>query len=337
MAPRKRKTQVVKQVSGLSFQRAREIVINIKAVEGKADNTIENYHKLFNDFDRFFMHRKLISNVTTEDARNFIKWQLEEKTQFLNARFRTNKKKGVTVTSANSYLRLAKAAFETLVRDGSLENNPFSPLTKIKQQTKQIEVLTIEQVKTIFKAFDKTWYADFRDYVVCNVMLDTFGRIDEICNLKKAHVDYLNGVVTFNETKNGRFRHVPISRKVVRMIEDLNLETEDFYSEYIFVSNHGTTLRPDAFRKHLKEVIGRTNIKTRVYPHLFRHTASTLFLANGGSVRALQKILGHAQIETTMIYSHMLDETIKTQHELFNPLKMINEKTTIKTKRKTYT
>jgi integrase/recombinase XerD len=214
-----------------------------------------------------------------------------------------------------------------------LDNNPFASLKKIKQQTKQIDVLTIEQVKLIFKAFDLTWYSDFRDYVLCNVMLDTFGRIDEICKLKKTDVDYINGVATFNVTKNGRFRHVPITRKVIRMIEDLNVETSDFDSEYIFISNHGTPLRPDAFRKHLKEVVERTDVKVRVYPHLFRHTSSTLFLANGGSVRALQKILGHAQIETTMIYSHMLDETIKEQHERFNPLQMINESPTIKTRR----
>lgn len=68
MASRKRKTHVNKQVSGL-FNRAREIVISIKKVEGKAENTIENYNKLFNDFDRFFSHRKLISNVNTENAR----------------------------------------------------------------------------------------------------------------------------------------------------------------------------------------------------------------------------------------------------------------------------
>lgn len=332
MPPKRRKTQVTNQVEGLTFKRGREIVVGIKKVEGKAENTLENYHKLFNDFERFFSHRKLMNNVTTEDARKFITWQLEEKVQFLNARWRKDKKVGVSITSANSYMRCAKSAYETLIADGNLTHNPFASMTKIKQQTKQIETLTIDEIKKIFRAFDKSWYADYRDYVLCHVMLDTFGRINEICSLEKSDIDYDTGTVTFNDTKSKLYRIVPISKKVIRLIEDLNVETEEFNLPYIFISNHGTKLNPDAFRKHLKDVCERTGITKRIHPHIFRHSAATLFLANGGSVRALQKILGHAQIDTTMIYSHMLDETIKQQHQMYNPLQIISETETIKTR-----
>lgn len=148
MAQRKRKSLMDNQ-KGLTFQRAREIINSIKKVEGKSTHTIISYNNLFNDFECFFSHRKLVSNVTTEDARNFIKWQLEEKTQFLKARFRNDKKIGVSINSANSYLRLAKSVYATLVSEGSGEYNPFSSITKIKEQTKQIEVLSINEVKSI--------------------------------------------------------------------------------------------------------------------------------------------------------------------------------------------
>ena len=72
IAPRKRKTRIAKQGNGLSFLRAREIVVSVKRFK-KAEATIKGYHKIFNGFDRFFLHRKLISNVNTEDVRNFIK------------------------------------------------------------------------------------------------------------------------------------------------------------------------------------------------------------------------------------------------------------------------
>lgn len=93
-------------------------------------------------------------------------------------------------------------------------------------------------------------------------------------------------------------------------------------------------LHPDTFRKHLREVVAKTNLAKRVHPHIFRHTASTLFLAEGGSIRALQKILGHSEITTTMIYSHMMDSTIKEQHERFSPLKAIEMSEQIKTRTK---
>lgn len=164
-------------------------------------------------------------------------------------------------------------------------------------------------------------------------MMDSFGRINEICQLRKTDVDYTNGTVTFQETKSKLFRIVPISRKVIRMIEELNQETEEFESDYIFISSHNTTLQPNTFRKHLKQFSERAGVSKRVHPHIFRHTAITLFLANGGSMRELQIILGHAEISTTMIYSHMLDETIKHQHEQYSPLRMIEATKSIKTRR----
>ncbi|WP_169714073.1 tyrosine-type recombinase/integrase [Domibacillus enclensis] len=66
--------------------------------------------------------------------------------------------------------------------------------------------------------------------------------------------------------------------------------------------------------------------------HLFRHTASKLFLERGGSMRVLQKILGHRDIQTTMIYSHVFDLTIKNQHEQFSPIKHLDEKQGYKTR-----
>ncbi|MFF2755335.1 hypothetical protein ACFVR1_16475 [Psychrobacillus sp. NPDC058041] len=73
---------------GLTWLEGRELIISIKTLEGRASLTIESYKKLFNDFERCFGVRKYMTNVTHEDARRFIEWQLNEKTQFLKARFR---------------------------------------------------------------------------------------------------------------------------------------------------------------------------------------------------------------------------------------------------------
>ncbi|SDM73727.1 hypothetical protein SAMN05518871_102121 [Psychrobacillus sp. OK028] len=99
---------------GLTWSEGREMIIRIKTLEGRATRTIESYIKLFNDFERCFGVRKYMTNVTQDDARKFIEWQLNEKTKFLKARFRRDKKKGVSIVSANSYLRNAKSAFRNL-------------------------------------------------------------------------------------------------------------------------------------------------------------------------------------------------------------------------------
>ncbi|HJF33651.1 MAG TPA: tyrosine-type recombinase/integrase [Sporosarcina psychrophila] len=317
---------------GLTWSEGRELIIRIKLLEGRATRTIEGYIKLFNDFERCFGVRKHMTNVTQDDARKFIEWQLNEKTQFLKARFRKDKKIGVSVVSANSYLRNAKAAYEVLIKEGIIEENPFRNINKIKEKKKIIEILSLSELKEILNAYDKTWYVGFRDYVIVNVMLDSFGRIMEICHLKKSDIDFEKGLITFTETKNGSYRIVPVTKKVLNLIKELNKETEEFNSPYVFMSSHGTQLVPDAFRKNLRDVIAKTSIVKRVHPHIFRHTSASLFLVNGGSIRALQKILGHADISTTMIYSHMNNDALKEQHEQFSPLQQIEEHRKIKTR-----
>lgn len=329
---RKRKQSIAE--SGISLRRARTVVLRIKKLEGLAENTLRQYHSLFDDFERCFRGDKFVEDITLKDARRFIDWQLNEKVQFAKARFRTDKKVGVSISSANSYLRTAKSAFEVLIAEGIIDDNPFRPISKIKDKKKPIETLSELELQELLKAFDKDWYVGFRDYVIVNVMLDTFGRINEICELKKEDIDYQKGTVTFTETKNGSFRIVPISKKVQKLIKELNYETEEYDSPYVFMSSHGTKLMPDAFRKNLREKVKETSITKRVHPHIFRHTAASMFIAEGGSIRALQKILGHAEITTTMIYSHMNDDTLKDQHERFSPLQRIEKASKVKTRRR---
>ena len=329
---KKRKSSL--SAKGLTFKKGRELVIRVKTLEGKAADTIRSYEKVFNDFERCFGVSKSMTNVSLDDARHFIDWQLNEKTQYLKVQSRTNKKTGVSIASANSYLFFAKSIYEVLVKEGTMEENPFRGVSKIKDRKKSIEVLSKNELKELMKTFDKTWYVGFRNYVVVNVLLDTFGRINEICNLKKSDVDYEKGLVTFTVTKNGSYRIVPISKKVINLIKELNYETEEYNSAYIFISNLGTVLKPDAFRKNLRDAVAKTTITKKVHPHIFRHTSASLFLEAGGSILALQKILGHSELNTTMIYSHMNQDAIKNQHEQFSPLQGIDDTVKVKTRRR---
>jgi len=282
---------------------------------------------LFNDFDRFYGEDTLIDSLTIDDARNFVHWQLNEKTQFLKAKYRKDKKKGVSVNSVNTYLQYAKSTFSLLVEEEILNENIFISIKPIKQQKKRIETLTIEEVRTLLRAMDKSLYTDFREYVICHVLLDSFGRIDETLSVKKSEVDFEHQTVTFNKTKNGRYRIIPLSKKTLKLIAELVEETEDFYTgEYLFISTHGTKLRPDTFRKHLREIVQRTGIEKRIHPHLFRHTASRMFLDQNGSTKVLQKLLDHSDLSVTSRYAHVLDSTIEEQHRQYSPVNLIQEK-----------
>jgi integrase/recombinase XerD len=247
-------------------------------------------------------------------------------------RFRRDKKIGVSVGSANSYLQYAKAAFSTLQSEGYLEENVWEALKNIKRQQEQVDTLSEDEIMKMLNVLDRTWYADFRAYVLLHTLLDTFGRITEVLSVKKKDIDYQNASITFQQTKNNLFRIVPITTRTLDLLEQLIRETEEFESEYIFLTNTGKPLVSGTVRKQLREIAEKAGVKRRIYPHLFRHTAFKMFLEQGGSMRVLQKILGHRDIQTTMIYSHVFDTTIKNQHEQFSPIKHLDEKQGYKTR-----
>ncbi|WP_010651187.1 phage integrase SAM-like domain-containing protein [Oceanobacillus massiliensis] len=126
--PRKKKTY--------SIDDARNVVIKLKELEGLSKHTIEGYEKFWNDMDRFFNEKMNISDLTVDDARNFIHWQRYEKTPFLKANRRDDTKKGISVSSVNSYLRYGKGAFNILEKEG-ITTNIFESIKQIKEQEKK--------------------------------------------------------------------------------------------------------------------------------------------------------------------------------------------------------
>lgn len=318
--------------SHLTVKTARDVIVRIKMLEGLSPHTIANYNKLFNDFERCYAPNKRMDNFSVEDARRFVDWQLNEKVQFKNSKFRPDKKIGVNARSVNSYLRMARAAFNTLIAEGHIENNPFTNVKDVKQKSKPKEILTEAEIAKLLRSFDRSWYADFRAYVLVHTLLDTFGRITETLSLRKDDVDLDGCVVTFTETKSSLYRVVPISKKTARLIRQLIDECKEFDTDYIFLTNAGKPLTGGSARKHLSEAVKRAGMDRPVTPHLFRHSSATIFLKNGGDVAVLQKILGHSDIRTTLIYAQVLDETMRTQHAAYAPMNHISERQRIKAK-----
>lgn len=311
---------------------ARKIVLRQKRLEGLSESTLAQYEKLFNDFDRFFGDKTDVASLTVQDAKDFMYWQLNDKVQFLKHKYRKNKKKGVSVRTANTYLSYAKSSFRILVHEEIVEENIFKDINNIKEKEKKIKTLSAKEINKLLRSLNKGWYSEFRMYVLIHTLLDSFGRIGEVLSLRKQDIDFEKHAITFTNTKNGKLRIVPITKKTVKLLEELMEETEEFESEYIFLTHHGNPLSPDAARKHLRDVAGRIGLEHITGFHIFRHTASEMFLRQSGSMRVLQKILGHSELSTTSIYAHVLDETVKSQHEQFSPLNLIDDKERRKTR-----
>lgn len=124
--------------------------------------------------------------------------------------------------------------------------------------------------------------------------------------------------------KNRCNREVPLSREVAKMLRELYEESVGYFGETdtIFYNAYGDTYTADAFRKRLNRRKARLGMK-RLSPHMFRHTFGRNFLLNSGDIATLQRILDHAEIETTRKYTIMDNTDIKTQHNRFSPLRRV--------------
>ncbi|RDZ18181.1 hypothetical protein C3744_04705 [Priestia megaterium] len=266
------------KVNQINLKEAKEKIIKIKTLEGMAQSTLNQYNLVFNDLITFFENNKQVSDITLNDARDFINWLLHEKSD-TSSRFKQVARKGVKPSSVNNYLQKTRAAFNILKREGVLSENLFNEIRNVKFQKHKVETLSVEEIKRIFNAFNKSYYAQFRSYVLLHTLLDTLGRVDKTLHLKKQDVDFDKRSVTFQNTKSKKFRIVPISRKTARLLQELIVDSDDlFNSEYIFLTNDGKRLCPSTFRAHLEKILKNVGINKRIHPHLWRHTGSEMFL-----------------------------------------------------------
>ncbi|MEG8977349.1 tyrosine-type recombinase/integrase [Priestia megaterium] len=313
----------------VTIEDAKQVVIKIKALEGMSKITIQLYDLVFSDLKLYFGGNKMLQEIDVNEAREFLSWQLNEKILHKNSNIRQISTKGLKPSSANTYLIKLRSAFSLLIKEGFLTKNVFQEIKNIKFPQKKVKTLTGEEIKQILNSFNKDYYSQFRSYVALHTLLDSMGRVNEILHLREEDIDFERRSITFQNTKSNKFRIVPISRKTVKLLQELIVENnETFESEYIFLTNHGKRLCADTFRTHVNRILKENNIERQFHPHLLRHTASEMFLRQSGNIRVLQQILGHADLTiTSRTYAHVLDSTIRDQHDKYSPINLIDEST----------
>ncbi|MED4239221.1 tyrosine-type recombinase/integrase [Priestia megaterium] len=148
------------KVAQINLEEAKEKIIKIKTLEGMAQSTLNQYNLVFNDLIAFFEKDTRVDDITLNDARDFINWLLHEKSD-TSSKFKQVAKKGVKASSVNNYLQKTRAAFNILKREGVLSENVFNEIRNVKFQKHKVETLTVDEIKRIFNAFNKSYYAQY--------------------------------------------------------------------------------------------------------------------------------------------------------------------------------
>lgn len=226
-----------------------------------------------------------------------------------------------------SSLRLAtvhlKIFFRWLAANGHLTMDPAEPLLSPRPPKGLPETLNAQTVATLIESIQAAGPLDRRDRAVLELFYSSGIRLSELCSLRLEMTDLEEGMIRITG-KGDKTRIARVGSKAVEALRDyLANARPQLVSKrtrsHVFLSRHGTALSPDRIRQIVKERAKAAGIEENLYPHLLRHSFATHLLEGGADLRVIQELLGHADISTTQIYTHVDREKLRTIHRRFHP------------------
>ncbi|MBF4805179.1 MAG: tyrosine recombinase [Pseudoleptotrichia goodfellowii] len=271
--------------------------------KGSSKNTVAGYER---DLKMFFDYtQKSATDIKEEDIYEYI----EEISRELKR---------------NSVLRKIasiRAFYKFCYLNKMVKEDPTGMIKSLKREKRLPEVLNLKEVKAIIDNIGHS-PEGMRDRLIIKFLIATGARVSEILNLNIKDVE--NQEYEFIKVlgKGSKYRIIPI-------YESLENEIKDYISNYrpkLKGSESSFKLFPDTrrenFWKRLKKSAKNAGIEKNVYPHIFRHSVATVLLSNGADIRIVQEILGHANISTTEIYTHVEKSDLK---RIYNKIKIGDE------------
>jgi len=304
-----------------------QVFYDAKISEGRANRTLEMYRENYSYLCAYMDGNdipKLAENVTADLLRAYMTWMLRSKRRWEGhpCKRENNMTTGLSPVTVNTIMKTVRTMFRFLKDEKLIEDDPCEKVKKVDEPEKLIQIMEVDDLKKLLSGPNVRTYAGFRDFVIINVLIDSFCRINEVLTLKRSDVVFKADGIIINEliAKTRKGRYVPLQKRTMRLISELMDESVDFDSEYVFLTNYGERLSDDQFRNRLKQHAKRVGLDLRVHPHLFRHTSATKYLENGGDIRYLKELLGHADLRMVTRYTHLSDKSIKEQHAKYTPM-----------------
>ena len=228
-------------------------------------------------------------------------------------------------TTANRRLTVFKRFYRHALRMGLVKRDPCIGLRAAKQAMRFPKTLSEEQITTLLNAPDVETPLGLRDRTMLELMYASGLRVSEIVSLKTVALGLNEGIVRIVNGKGGKERLVPFGGEAAQWIRRYLADArtpllEGKTTDAVFVGRHtGTGLTRQAFWSLIKRYATMANIPVALSPHTLRHAFATHLLNHGADLRVVQLLLGHADISTTQIYTHVARERLKSIHQQHHP------------------
>ena len=264
------------------------------AVERRlSDHTIKAYRRDIKKLFEFSEQRSLMlwQGLTNHNVRLF--------SASLNA-------KGLHAKSIQRILSAGRGLSQYLIQQHLLTSNPFDDVRAPKAEKRLPKTLSVDQVTSLIE-IDINDPLSYRDKAVMELFYSSGLRLAELCSLDLNDLSLSDGMVRVTG-KGNKTRDLPIGRQADKAIREWLLQRNSLpLKDYdaVFVSIHGNRINPRTVQQRVKYWAARQGIETSVSPHMLRHSFASHLLESSGELRAVQELLGHSNISTTQIYTHL--------------------------------
>ncbi|MBF0331109.1 MAG: tyrosine recombinase XerC [Candidatus Omnitrophica bacterium] len=266
-----------------------------------SDHTLLNYRLDLEEFFKFHGSED-VKGVDYPALRRFL------------AQLRSLDRKPRSVARKLSSLR---SFFKYLQREGVVEKNPAALVQSPKLDKSLPHFLSEEDAIRLVESPEDDRLSNLRDKAIFETLYSTGIRVSELVGLSLQDVDLISNIIkVFGKGKKERI--MPIGDKACTAIQTY-LDARDNKSEAIFLNRSGTRLSTRSIRNVINKHITKEAFAQKVHPHMFRHSFATHMLDRGADLRSVQELLGHVNLSTTQIYTHLTTDRLKKVYEKAHP------------------
>ena len=286
------------------MQRYIDKFINYLKVERNASkHTITNY-SIDLDVFKAFLGERDINTIDHLALRRFL------------AEMRAKSYAKRTVARKLASLR---SLFRFLYREGLIKKNPITAISTPKLDKKLPVFLGVDKMKMLLECPSKDDISGLRDRALMETLYSTGIRVSELVGLDIDDVDFISGVIKVFG-KGSKERIVPVGEPALNAMKkyiDKRRDVKD--RDAVFLNKSGKRLTDRSVRRVINKYIGACSIAEKISPHSLRHSFATHLLDRGADLRSVQELLGHMNLSTTQIYSHVTMDRLKSVYDKAHP------------------
>ena len=270
-------------------------------------NTVDAYIRDIKNLAKFSKKKPL--KIKRDDIINYI--------NFLNISKKSSRTQARIISSIKTY-------YNYLIFDEKISQNPSSEIYSPKLEKKLPIVLSTDEIDRIISCFDLSKENGERNRTIIECLYSCGLRVTELVNLKISEINFIDGYIKIIG-KGNKQRITPINKKLSTYLKNYidsirsKIKIDKSNSDYLFLNRRGKKISRVLVFNIVKTACQKVGIKKNISPHTFRHSFATHLVEGGADLRAVQEMLGHSNITTTEIYTHLDTNYLKEEMVNYHP------------------